>query len=143
MPTEDGVGLARVGIDFGTSSTVAVVAAPGREPRPLLFDGSPLLPSAVCVDPTGRILTGRDALYTAMVDPSAFEPHPKQRVDEGTVLLAGADVAVPKLFEAVLGRVMTEAANVTGGLTDHPLEVVVTCPAAWGSTRRDILLGAA
>ncbi|GAA4703879.1 hypothetical protein [Phytohabitans rumicis] len=89
MTASDRVAAARLGIDFGTSSTVAVLRLPDRDARPLLFDGSPLLPSAVCVDPTGRILVGRDALHTAMSTPDAFEPHPKQRVDDGMVLLGG------------------------------------------------------
>jgi len=132
-----------LGIDFGTSSTVAVVALPERDPRPLLFDGSPLLPSAVCVDPTGRVLVGRDALHTAMSRPDAFEPHPKRRVDDGTVLLGDAQVSVSGLYRAVLDRVVAEARHVTGRLADQPLEVVVTCPAVWGPRRRAILLDAA
>ena len=132
-----------MGIDFGTSSTVAVVAVPGREPRPLLFDGSPLLPSAVCLDPTGRILTGRDALHSAAAHPAAFEPYPKRRVDEGTLLLAGADVEVPRLFAAVLDRVLAEAAHATGHPLGGPAETVITCPASWAGARRAVLLAAA
>lgn len=137
------VARARLGIDFGTSSTVAVVALPQRDPRPLLFDGSPLLPSAVCVDPTGRILVGRDALHTAMSIPEAFEPYPKQRIDDGTVLLGGAEIAVSRLYQAVLDRVVSDARHVTGRLAGEPLDVVLTCPAAWGRQRRATLLAAA
>lgn len=137
------VARARLGIDFGTSSTVAVVALPQRDPRPLLFDGSPLLPSAVCVEQTGRILVGRDALHTAMSIPEAFEPYPKQRIDDGTVLLGGAEIAVSRLYQAVLDRVVSDARHVTGRLADEPLDVVLTCPAAWGRQRRATLLAAA
>ncbi|MEJ3749709.1 Hsp70 family protein [Actinomycetes bacterium KLBMP 9797] len=139
MPADDGYASTRLGIDFGTSSTVAVVAVPGRESRPLLVDSTPLLPSAVCLDPDGRILTGRDALQAAAARPAAFEPHPKRRIDEGTLLLAGAEVEVTKLFAAVFDRVLAEAAH----LTDGPIGTVITCPAGWGSARRAILLSAA
>ena len=36
-----------LGVDFGTSHTVAVVRWPDGRVRTLLIDGSPLLPSAV------------------------------------------------------------------------------------------------
>ncbi|MET7393487.1 Hsp70 family protein, partial [Dactylosporangium sp. NPDC005572] len=131
--TGDGI---RLGIDFGTSSTVAVLALPGREPRPLLFDGSPLLPSAVGLDPTGRLVVGRDALHAAVATPGAVERHPKRCVDEGTVLLGDAEVPVRGLFAAVLGRVLDEATRAAGG---PPAEIVVTHPAAWGRERRALL----
>ena len=57
-----------VGIDFGTSHTVAVVAVDGAPPRPLLFDGSPLLPSAVYLDPGGRLVAGQDAVRAARLN---------------------------------------------------------------------------
>ncbi|WJK38301.1 Hsp70 family protein [Solwaraspora sp. WMMA2056] len=136
-------GIARVGIDFGTSSTVAVLASPHREPRPLLFDGSPLLPSAVCLDPTGRVLVGRDAYHTAMSMPEAFEPYPKQRVDDESVLLGGTEVAVSRLYRAVLERVVAEARHAVGQAAGGPMEVVLTCPVAWGQHRRATLLAAA
>lgn len=136
-------GIARLGIDFGTSSTVAVLAVPQREPRPLLFDGSPVLPSAVCLDPTGRVLVGRDAYHTAMSMPEAFEPYPKQRVDDESVLLGGTEVAVSRLFRAVLERVAAEARHAAGQAAGAPMEVVLTCPVAWGQHRRAALLAAA
>jgi molecular chaperone DnaK (HSP70) len=40
----------------------------------------------------------------------------------------------------VLGRVAAEARRVAGG---RPGSVTLTCPAAWGARRRDILLDAA
>lgn len=131
----------QLGIDFGTSSTVAVLAVAGREPRPLLFDGSPVLPSAVCLDPTGQLLTGRDALHTAISTPAAFEPHPKLRIDDDTVLLAGTEVGVAELYRAVLDRVRTAARAVTADAADPQL--TVTCPAGWGRVRRAVLADAA
>ncbi|GAB3828003.1 Hsp70 family protein [Dactylosporangium cerinum] len=132
--------MTRLGIDFGTSTTVAVLAADGREPRPLLFDGSPLMPSAVCLDADGGLVVGRDAVHLGMASPGLLEPNPKRRVDEAAVLLGDAEVPVGRLFKAVLDRAVVEAAGMSGGaLTD----VVVTCPAAWGQRRRQVLLDAA
>ncbi|HKT02013.1 MAG TPA: Hsp70 family protein, partial [Rugosimonospora sp.] len=135
-----GEGTVRLGIDLGTSTTVALIAPAGRPPRPLLFDGSPLLPSAVCLDPTGRLVVGRDAVHLASANPAAFEPYPKRCVDDGTVLLGQTEVSVTAMLQAVLGRVLDEAALVTG---EPYSEVVITCPAAWGERRRSVLLGAA
>ena len=68
-----------LGIDFGTSNTVAMVRTADGRMRPLLFDGSPLLPSAVYFNTDGKVLVGRDAERNARVDPSRFEPNPKRR----------------------------------------------------------------
>ncbi|MFD0581655.1 hypothetical protein [Dactylosporangium darangshiense] len=52
----------RLGVDYGSSHTVAVLSRPGGEtPRPLTFDGSPLLSSAIYAEPDGTLLTGQDA----------------------------------------------------------------------------------
>src|SRR5438067_12474003 len=45
-------------IDLGTCHTVAVVRRDGQAPRPLLFDGSPLLPSGVYRDERGILSAG-------------------------------------------------------------------------------------
>ncbi|MDG4822792.1 Hsp70 family protein [Asanoa sp. WMMD1127] len=135
--TGDGV---RVGIDYGTSHTVAVLAEPGREPRTVLFDGSPLLPSGVCADGTGRLLVGRDAWHTGLSTPAAFEPFPKQRIGDGVVLLGERELPVEELIAATLARVGQEAARIAGA----PLaSATVTYPAAWGAQRRQVLSAAA
>jgi actin-like ATPase involved in cell morphogenesis len=130
----------RLGVDFGTSNTVAVLELPNREPRPLLFDGSPLLPSAVAADANGHLVAGRDALHTATIDPGSFEPHPKRCIDHETVLLGDRSIAVTELIAAVLHRVSAEASRAAGGT---PAEIVLTCPAGWATGRRDTLRHAA
>src|SRR5262249_48801597 len=107
--------------------------------RPLLFDGSPVLPSAVYASDTG-LATGRDAERSARIRPDAFEPNPKRRVDDGTVLLGGRELRVVDLFAAVLRRVLAEAGRVAGGA---PAGLVLTHPAAWGPPRCDVLVQAA
>nr|MDT0658144.1 Hsp70 family protein [Micromonospora sp. DSM 115978] len=134
------VSAVRLGVDFGTSNTVAVISVDGRQTRPLLFDGSPLLPSAVCVDGGGRLLVGRDAQYTALTRPESFEPYPKRCLDDGTVLLGETGYPVADLIAAVLGRVAEEARRAGGGPVTEP---VLTCPAGWGPRRRETLLAAA
>ncbi|MBN1171156.1 MAG: Hsp70 family protein [Micromonosporaceae bacterium] len=130
----------RLGIDYGTSSTVAVLAWPDGRRRPLLFDGSPLLPSAVFAEVDGRLLTGRDALRAARIDPARLEPNPKRRLTDGEVLLGDTPIAVTALIAATLGTVWREAIR-TAGLA--PAAVVLTVPAAWGQTRHMLLLQAA
>ncbi|GIG68332.1 Hsp70 family protein [Phytomonospora endophytica] len=125
-----------LGVDFGTSHTVAVLRRDDGTTSPLLFDGSPLLPSAVCAEPDGTLLTGRDAVHSARLRPERFEPHPKRRVDDGTVLLGDTEVSVVALFAAVLSRVRFEAARVLGGA---PARTIVTHPAVWGPARRLVL----
>ncbi|WP_433040887.1 Hsp70 family protein [Dactylosporangium sp. CS-033363] len=130
----------RLGVDFGTSTTVAVLAWPDGRTRPLTFDGSPLLPSAVYADPDGPLLAGRDARHWARRHPERFEPYPKRRIDDGTVLLGEREVGVVELFAAVLSRVAAEAERVAGGT---PEQVTVTCPVSWGRIRRELLVRAA
>ena len=131
----------RLGIDFGTSNTVAVVCQPNGRTRPVLFDGFPLLPSSVCVSiDGGELLVGREAAHSARVHPERFEPHPKRRIDDGTVLLGTDEYPVAQLIAAVLGRVRAEVVRMMGG---QPGSVVLTYPAAWGARRRAVLLDAA
>ncbi|MEV0720575.1 Hsp70 family protein [Asanoa sp. NPDC050611] len=128
-----------VGIDFGTSHTVAVIAVDGAPGQPLLFDGSPLLPSAVYLDPGGRLVAGADAVRAARLNPARFEPNPKRRVDEGSVLLGEQSVPVSALVGAVLARVASEARRWAG----EDYSVVLTHPAGWSSLRRSVLVDAA
>jgi actin-like ATPase involved in cell morphogenesis len=129
-----------LGIDFGTSNTVAMLRMPDGRVRPLLFDGSPMLPSAVYLAPDGRMLVGRDAERNARVDPTRFEPNPKRRIDDGTIFLGEQELPVPRVMAYVLEQVLTEARRQIGG---NPAEVRMTHPARWGERRRSILVEAA
>ncbi|HZE38632.1 MAG TPA: Hsp70 family protein, partial [Stackebrandtia sp.] len=130
---------AHLGVDFGTSHTVAVLTRDGAS-VPLLFDSSPLLPSAVYADTDGRLLVGSDALNAARFAPQRCELHPKRRVDDGRVLLGDTELGVEALFSAVLARVRRECERALGA---PPSGVTLTHPAAWGSARRLVLEDAA
>jgi molecular chaperone HscA len=130
----------RLAIDLGTCHTVAVVRRGDEAPRPLLFDGSPLLSSGVYADSSGTLTVGRDAERLSQGDPSRFEPYPKRRVDEGSVLLGETETPVIELLAALLRRVVAEAMQ--SGI--NPVgATVLTCPADWGGQRRNVLLAAA
>jgi hypothetical protein len=135
----------RLGVDLGTSNTVAVVRWPDGRSRPLLFDGSPLLPSAVYAEPNtalgaGTIVVGRDAVHSARLDPARFEPNPKRRIDDGTVLLGDRELPVGEMLASVLRRVRDEWRRTVGGVEP---DVTLTFPASWGATRRLVLADAA
>jgi hypothetical protein len=129
----------RLAVDLGTSTTVAMLQWPDGRVRPLLFDGSPLLASAVLLGQDGRLQTGRDANYLARGNPERLEPNPKRRIDDDVVLLGDAMVPVRDLLAAILGRVATEAGRVAGQVG----QLTLTHPAAWGSRRVALLADAA
>ncbi len=126
-------------IDLGTCHTVAVVRRDGQAPRPLLFDGSPLMPSGVYRDENGTLSVGRDAERLSQLTPSRFEPYPKRCVDDGAVLLGDAATPVVDLLAALLRRVVAETSPEDG----TPKQITLTCPADWGSQRREVLRTAA
>ncbi|CAM01050.1 Hsp70 protein [Saccharopolyspora erythraea NRRL 2338] len=128
-------------VDLGTSNTVAVLSAHGRPPRVVEVDGSATMPSAVFAAEDGAIIVGREAERRARLDPSRFEPNPKRRVDEGTLLLGESIITVTDAMAAVLHRVAEETTRQLGGA--QPDEVRLTHPAQWGPTRRNVLLSAA
>jgi actin-like ATPase involved in cell morphogenesis len=130
----------RLGIDFGTSTTVAMLGGPDGRVNPLLFDASPLLPSAVCAAPGAELLVGADAVRAAVGHPMGLELNPKRRIDEGTVWLGERELPVAELIAAVLVRVRVEASRVAGQAVD---EVVLTHPASWGPVRLAVLAEAA
>lgn len=129
-----------LGVDFGTSNTVAVARWPDGRARPILVDGSPLLPSAVYAEPDGTLSVGRDAIHSARLDPARFEPNPKRRIDDGLVLLGDREFPVVELISAVLARVAEEWHRAVGPVRP---DVTLTCPATWGATRRTLLADAA
>lgn len=128
-------------VDLGTSNTVAVLSAHGMPPRVVEVDGSATMPSAVFAAEDGTVLVGRDAERRARLDPTRFEPTPKRRVDEQTLLLGRDVVPVNEALAAVLRRVLEETTRQLGG--EQPGEVRLTHPAEWGPLRRNVLLTAA
>ncbi|MER7006706.1 Hsp70 family protein [Dactylosporangium sp. NPDC000555] len=128
-----------IGVDLGTSNTVAVIRHPDGRTRPLLVDGAPIMPSGVYVDEHGRLHVGRDAYRMAGLDPSRFEPNPKRRIDEPTVLLGDREIPTVDMLAAILAAVARAAVEAVGFLPS----AVLTHPAAWGSRRRDTLAEAA
>lgn len=141
MHDEQGRVVRILSVDLGTSNTVAVLATDGRPPRVVDVDGSATMPSAVFADEDGTIMVGRDAERRARLDPTRFEPNPKRRVDEQTLLLGTDVVPVSEALAAVLRRVLDEVSRQLGG--EQPDEVRLTHPAQWGPTRRNVLMSAA
>ena len=130
-----------LGIDLGTSNTVAMLRWPDGRVKPLLFDSSPLLPSAVYAGAdSDDLIVGRDALHLARFAPACLEPNPKRRIDEERVLLGEREIDVTALIAAVLRHVYTEAIRVTGGVRPT---VALAHPAGWGPVRRLVLADAA
>ncbi|MEV0004140.1 Hsp70 family protein [Micromonospora sp. NPDC050980] len=129
---QDGFAL---GVDLGTSNTVAVLRRPDGTTRPVLVDGHPILPSGVYADADGHLHVGRDAQRLAQADPAGYEPNPKRRIDEETVELRGRAYRPAELLAATL-RAVADAAVAAAG---HLPPAVVTHPAAWAPPRRQVL----
>jgi hypothetical protein len=134
------VGGYQLSVDFGTSSTVAVLVGPDGEHHPLLFDGEEFLPSATCLDNAPHLLVGRDALALGQAHPDRLAAYPKRAGDSGAVVLGGVECPVGDLYAAVFARVAAEARRVAG----EPMSTVtLTHPACWDRRRQATLTRAA
>src|SRR3982751_6433820 len=93
-----------LGVDLGTSHTVAMLRRPDGRTRPLLFDGRPLLSSAVHLDATGRLHVGADALRPAPSPTSPSPPPASCRRPSSPTPPPGARIAGPSWPGRSAGR---------------------------------------
>ncbi|SCF42757.1 Hsp70 protein [Micromonospora matsumotoense] len=125
-------GQARLAIDYGGASTVAVLAWPDGRWTPVTVDGAPAMPSAVWVAEDTSVWTGQQAWQAAVRQPHRFVPAP-QRFAEQTLTVDGRQLEAADLVAATLRRVAEQAGQLTGA----PLEDVrLVVPAGWGPRRR-------
>jgi Hsp70 protein len=130
-----------VGVDYGIANTVGMLRWPDGTTRPLLFDGSPLLPSGVFVEADGTVVqVGRDALRSARLDPAGYVPGPKSHLGDDEVLVRGQPVPVARLVGAAFVRVGREAIRAAGGAVPR---LALAHPAGWDDRRRQLLAEAA
>lgn len=98
-------------------------------PEVLEIDNSRYLPSVVCLDEEGTLLTGRDAAQDAAIHPEMAELQPKRALVSDTVIRLGdRDVDTVEIVAATLRRVAEEATRRRGR---PPFRAVLTHPAAW------------
>lgn len=127
-----------LGIDFGTTYTVAAVAQGGIVTvLDVESSGHSRLPSCVFVNPDGQILTGSSAQHQAAFNPERYEPTPKRSFGEGELFLGDGLVLITDLAAGVIGRVYTEASRQQGETT--PRAVRITHPAIWSESRLGVL----
>ncbi|MEV6975889.1 Hsp70 family protein [Kitasatospora sp. NPDC093806] len=130
-------------VDFGTSSSAAAVVL-DRGERLVKEPSSGLLswPSAVSVDPDGRLLVGSAAEHRKRAEPSGYRAEFKRDLGErAPVPLGGRQYAVADLVAAVLAEFRAQGQVMIGRGIDR---LVVTVPASYGPVdpRREAMLTA-
>ena len=136
------VGPWDLGIDFGTSYTVAAIAAGDNvSVLDIESNGQSRMPSAVFLAESGELLVGTAAAHQSAFAPERFEATPKRSIADGEVFLGAEMVSVSSLIAAVLGKVYGEAVRRQGGIP--PRAVRLTHPAEWGQGRLAVLREAA
>ena len=127
-------------IDFGTSSTAAVVTE-GSRTEVVEVDGAARIPSMVAALADGTLVAGAAAVRQLAQSPERVERAPKRRLGDRAVLLGEQPVAPSALAAAVLRVVADEASRRRGG--SQPCALRLTHPASWASTRLEALRAAA
>jgi molecular chaperone DnaK len=132
----------QLGIDFGTSYTVAAISTDSATTvLEIESNGQTRMPSSVFVTEDGEILVGSAAQHQAVFAPERYEATPKRCLTEGEIFLGDDLVPVVNLIAGVLRRVYVEACRQRGETL--PAAVRLTHPAEWGQGRLDLLLEAA
>lgn len=132
-------------VDFGTSSTIAVVSygdSPDRMQREVIeFEGERRVPSAVLVDDDGSLVVGHAAAHLATSRPDRVIRTPKRRLgDQRPVILGGQAHQPVDLATAILRHVAEHASARMGS---EPSEVRLTHPVTWNRPLQQRLLEAA
>ena len=127
-----------VGIDLGTTSTVAAVCRPGGAAQVVPLEGSAgAVPSAVYLGADGTFLVGEAALRRALSDPGHVVRDLTRRVGDATPVLVGRRPVSPdELAARFLAKLVDDVARREGGVAAR---VAVTHPASFGPHRMGAL----
>lgn len=130
-----------LGIDFGTSYTVAAGRVIGGRTEVIEMGGERRIPSVILVEPNGTILTGRIADELSSANPESTLRAPKSRLgDVVPAILNGKPYQVVELVGEMLRAIYVEAVRHHGA---PPEEVRLTHPATWNLPMRNRLCEAA
>jgi actin-like ATPase involved in cell morphogenesis len=131
----------QLGIDFGTSYTVAAVLEDEQvKVLDIESNGQSRIPSVAFLNTDGDLLVGTSAQHQAVFAPERFEPSPKRVIALGDVFLGDRFVPVADLIAAVLRKVYAEACRQHGETV--PAATRVTHPAEWADARLNVLRAA-
>src|SRR4051794_20492889 len=131
----------QVGIDLGTSSTVAAVCRPDGTAHVVPLEGpGGAVTSAVHLGADGTLLVGEAAQRRALTDPGRVVRELMRRVGDATPLLVGREpVPAADLAARFLARLVDDVARHEGGVAAR---VAVTHPGSWGPHRLESLRAA-
>ena len=120
----------RLGIDLGTTNTVATVAVDGAPVEMVsLGINTPQMRSMLFVGDDGRLLVGDSAVSRGTADPSRLIVDPRRQLGADVPLIVGGrEVSAEEATAAVLSFVRDRATAQLGGA---PTETVVSYPARW------------
>ena len=127
-----------VGIDLGTTSTVAAVCRPGGAAQVVPLEGAAgAVPSAVYLGADGTFLVGEAALRRALSDPGHVVRDLTRRVGDATPVVVGRRPVSPdELAARFLAKLVDDVARREGGVAAR---VAVTHPASFGPHRMGAL----
>ncbi|MFI5956045.1 Hsp70 family protein [Cryptosporangium sp. NPDC051539] len=126
-------------IDLGVTNTVAVLRSPAGRSTPLIFEGDTVLPTGVLLEPSGRVVTGREAIRASAQFPERYEAAPRSRAAEAVLRLDGTETTPADLLSAVLATIGEAAVAVAGAIPD----AVLTHPVLWRRSEEGVLRRAA
>ena len=110
-----------VGIDLGTTSTVAAVCPPGGTARVVPLDGAAgAVPSAVYLGADGAFLVGEAAVRRSLSDPGHVVRDLTSRIGDATPVLVGRTPVSPdELAARFLAQLVDDVARREGGAVSY------------------------
>ncbi len=118
-----------LGVDFGTSFSVAALRSDGGAPELVRFGRDLRMSSAVMVTDDGSLAVGVGVERRAADAPERVERTPKQRLGDGLVVLGDHEFKDVELVAAVLSQIGKQAQHQNNERAiDH---VVLTHPVRW------------
>ncbi len=130
-----------IGVDVGTTFTVAAVGRGGRVAAVELSGHGAAVPSVLFFAADGTVQVGDAAVRRAVLEPERVAREFKRRVgDPAPVIIGGSPYSADGLIARLLSWVVDAVAAREGG---RPSRVALTHPANWGPYKRDLMRQAA
>ena len=126
--------MAKIGIDLGTTNSLAVIYKEGKSERILNSLGSYITPSAVSIDDDGQILIGEAAKDRLISHPDNSASEFKRNMGlRTTVVLAGTSYTPEELSSLILKKIKADCEAYLGEPVE---EAIISVPAYFDDNSR-------